>query len=80
MGDANNILELLIDIYHYKDDQTQTNREIISNLIKKIEQLIKNYLPDFDDEILLKVLAVIRFVARQQVARQSRIHDDDPSV
>lgn len=65
-SDAISILESLIDIYHYKDDQVQTDRDIISIGVKQVEHSIKNDLPDFDDEILVKVLAVLRFVARRR--------------
>jgi hypothetical protein len=65
-SDAISILESLIDIYYFKDTQVQTDRDIIFLGVKHIERSIKEDLPDFDDEILVKVLAVVRFVARRR--------------
>ena len=65
-SDAISILESLIDTYHYKDNQAQTDRDIISLGVKYIDESIKEDLSDIDNEILVKVLAVVGFVARRR--------------
>ena len=60
------ILESLIDIYYYKDDQIQTDKDIVSLGVRRVDDAIKKDLPDFDSEILVKVLSLLRFVAQRR--------------
>ncbi len=65
-SDAIRIIELLIDIYYFKDQQIDTKSQIITNGVNYIEDAIKNDLKNVNNEIIVKILGVIRFVAKRR--------------
>ncbi|NQU63072.1 MAG: hypothetical protein HQ517_02145 [SAR324 cluster bacterium] len=64
--DAIKIVEMLMDRYHFGDQQVNCDNEVILKGFHYVENAIKKDLPDVDTEILDKILGVIRFVARQR--------------
>ena len=65
-SDAIRIIELLIDIHHFKDQQMDTERQTITSGVKYIENAINNDLADINNETIVKILGVIRFVAKRR--------------
>ncbi len=65
-SDAIKIIELLIDIHHFKDQQIDTDSPIIAKGVNYIENAIRNDLKDVSYEIIVKILGVIRFVAKRR--------------
>ncbi len=65
-NDAIKIIESLIDIYHFNDQCSQKESPMILNGVKHLESSIKEDLNDVSNEVLVKVLGVIRFVARRR--------------
>lgn len=65
-SDAIRIIELLIDIHHFKDQQMDCNSQIIANGVYYIEDAIRKDLDNVNNEIIVKILGVIRFVARRR--------------
>lgn len=65
-SDAIRIIELLIDIYHFRDQQIEEESQIIVNGVNYIENSIREDLKDVSNEIIVKILGVIRFVARRR--------------
>ena len=65
-SDAIRIIELLIDMYHFKDNQIEVNNQIIANGVKYLDGIIREDLKDVDNEIIVKILGVIRFVANRR--------------
>ena len=65
-SDEIRIIELLIDIYHFNDSQIESDNQIISNGVKYLDHVIKEDLSDVSNEIIVKILGVIRFVARRR--------------
>ena len=65
-SDAIRIIELLIDIHHFKDQQMDTERQTITSGVNYIENVINNDLTDVNNETIVKILGVIRFVAKRR--------------
>ncbi len=65
-SDAIKILELLIDRYHFLDKIINTDDWLIISGLKCVENAIKQDLSNVEKEILIKILAVIRFVANRR--------------
>lgn len=65
-NDAIRILELLIDKYHFKDQKTDDEREIVKNGVTYVDGAIEGDLNKVNDEEITKVLGVIRFVAKRR--------------
>ncbi len=65
-SDAIRIIELLIDNYHFKDQKMDQEDPIIVNGVKHVEKAIREDLKNVENEKLVKVLGVIRFVARRR--------------
>jgi len=65
-SDAIRIIELLIDMYHFGDNQIDTDSKIIANGINYIEDIISKDLKGINNEIIVKILGVIRFVAKRR--------------
>ncbi|VAW42707.1 hypothetical protein MNBD_GAMMA01-804 [hydrothermal vent metagenome] len=64
--DAIRIIESLIDIYHFKDQCTNDESPLISYGVKRLEISINEDLNDVSNEVLVKILGVIRFVAKRR--------------
>jgi hypothetical protein len=60
------IIELLIDCYHFGDQQFDTDNELILNGVCFVDDAIKKDLIDIDKDVLVKILGVIRFVAKRR--------------
>ncbi len=65
-SDAIRIIELLIDKYHFKDQQMDREHQIIVNGVNYVDKSIREDLKDVGNEEIVKVLGVIRFVARRR--------------
>lgn len=65
-GNVIKILELLIDKYHFSDTKIETNDPMLISGFKSLDKAIEKDLPQIDRETLVKVLAVIRFVANRR--------------
>jgi hypothetical protein len=65
-NDAIRIIELLIDKYHFQDQNTDHEHQMIVNGVEYVEKSIKEDLKDVKNEQIVKVLGVIRFVARRR--------------
>ena len=65
-SDAIRIIELLIDKYHFQDQQVNQEYSIIVNGVNCIEESIREDMKDVDNEEIVKILGVIRFVARRR--------------
>ena len=65
-SDAIRIIELLIDIHHFKDQQIDADSHIIANGVDYVEGAIRKDLHEVSNEIIVKILGVIRFVARRR--------------
>lgn len=65
-SDAIAILELLIDIYHYQDVDVEVHSEIVAHGLKYLLDVIGEDLKDVDSETIVKLLGVIRFVAKRR--------------
>ncbi len=64
--DAIRIIESLIDMYHFNDQRTKEESPMILNGVKHLESSISEDLNDVSNEVLVKILGVIRFVARRR--------------
>ncbi|MBT4288786.1 MAG: hypothetical protein HOD92_15775 [Deltaproteobacteria bacterium] len=64
--DAIRIVELLIDRYYFKDPKIDSISEVILNGFNQVEKAITKNMPTIEPEILVKILGVIRFVARRR--------------
>jgi hypothetical protein len=65
-SDAIRIIELLIDKYHFQDQQMDQENQIIVDGVNYIDKSIREDLKDVGNEEIVKVLGVIRFVARRR--------------
>lgn len=65
-SDAIRIIELLIDKYHFKDQQMDQEHQIVVNGVNYVDKSIGEDLEDVGNEEIVKVLGVIRFVARRR--------------
>ncbi len=64
--DAIRMIELLMDQYYFKDLQLDQESPIVIEGFQYIDQCIKKDLKNRDNEKLVKVLGVIRFVAKRR--------------
>lgn len=65
-GEAIRIIELLIDKYHFQDQQLNQEDEIIVNGVNYVDESIIEDLKDLTNDKLVKVLGVIWFVAKRR--------------
>jgi hypothetical protein len=65
-SDAIRIIELLIDKYHFQDQQMDHEHQIVANGVNYVDKSIREDLKDVGTEEIVKVLGVIRFVARRR--------------
>ena len=65
-SDAIRIIELLIDKHHFGDQKKEAESRIIANGVNWVEDAINKDLQDVSNEIIVKILAVIWFVARRR--------------
>ena len=64
--EAIKIIELLIDQYHFHDQSMDGESQIIVNGVNFVEKAMREDLKDVANEKIVKVLGVIRFVARRR--------------
>jgi hypothetical protein len=65
-SDAIRIMELLIDKYHFRDQKIDHDYQIIMNGVNYVDKSIKEDLKDVEDQEIVKILGVIRFVAKRR--------------
>jgi len=65
-SDAIRIIEILMDIHHFGDQQIDADSQIIANGVHFVELSIREDLADVSNEVIIKILGVIRFVARRR--------------
>jgi hypothetical protein len=65
-NDAIRIVELLIDKYHFLDHEMNEQSPLILNGAYFVDKSINEDLSDVSKEIIVKVLGVIRFVAKRR--------------
>lgn len=65
-SDAIRIVELLIDKYHFRDETMDQEHQMVLNGVKYVDKSIGEDLKDVADEEIVKVLGVIRFVAKRR--------------
>ena len=65
-SDAIRIIELLINIYHFQVHQIEGESQIIVDGVNYIENSIREDLKDVNNEVIVKILGVIRFVAKRR--------------
>jgi hypothetical protein len=65
-SDAIRIIELLIDKYHFQDQQIDQEHQIVANGVNYVDKSVREDLKDVGTEEIVKVLGVIRFVARRR--------------
>lgn len=68
-GDAIRIIELLIDKYHFKDKPATEETKKISDGYEYLEDIVRRDLNELDDERIVKILGVIRFVAKRRTEK-----------
>jgi len=64
--EAIKILELLIDLYHFKEKSIGEESPLILNGVKHLESAINEDLNNVINEEIVKILGVIRFVAKRR--------------
>jgi hypothetical protein len=65
-SDAISIIEVLIDLHHFGDQQIITDRQLIANGVDYVEEAIRKDMHEVSNEIIVKILGVIRFVAKRR--------------
>ncbi|WP_321492788.1 hypothetical protein [uncultured Desulfobacter sp.] len=65
-NDAIAILEMLLDKYHFSDENIENKSPTLISGFNYIEKAIQKDLSDIDREILVKIIGVIRFVANRR--------------
>ena len=65
-SDAIKIIEMLIDKYHFQDQTVDDKDEIIMNGYNYVDKIIGKDLENVETAKIVKVLGVIRFVARRR--------------
>jgi hypothetical protein len=65
-NDAIRVVELLIDKYHFGDQKIETDNQIIASGVDFVDGAIIKDLHDVSKEIIIKILGVIRFVAKRR--------------
>lgn len=68
-SDAIGIIEILIDIYHFQDLQTTEQNPIIAEGLNFVQGAIREDFDGVSSETIVKVLGVIRFVAKRRTNR-----------
>jgi hypothetical protein len=68
LNDSNaiKIIELLIDKYHFQDMNLDQEPIFIFNGVQYVDEVIQEDLKDVKNEEIVKILGVIRFVARRR--------------
>lgn len=71
-SDAIKIIELLIDKYHFQDQKLDQENDVIANGVNYVDKSIMEDMKDVEIDEIVKVLGVIRFVARRrtQIGRE----------
>jgi hypothetical protein len=64
--DAIRIVELLIDRYHFQDQDTSEESQLIQDGVDRVHSAMVEDMAGVSHETLVKVLGVIRFVARRR--------------
>jgi len=64
--DAIRIIELLMDRYHFEDQTIAEGSQLVKGGVEQVDNAIKEDLAGISRERLVKVLGVIRFVARRR--------------
>ncbi len=65
-SDAIRIIELLINIYHFNVQDIEGESQTVINGVGFIEGTIKEDLKDVNNDVIVKILGVIRFVAKRR--------------
>ncbi|MCK4679353.1 MAG: hypothetical protein KAT48_14560 [Bacteroidales bacterium] len=65
-SDAIRIIELLIDTHYFRDQQVDTDIQLIANGVNYVKEAIRKDLHDVSNEVIVKILGVIRFVAKRR--------------
>ena len=65
-SDAIKIIELLIDMHHFGDQKIDTDSQIIANGVDYVEAAIRKDMHEVSNEKIVKILGVIRFVAKRR--------------
>ena len=65
-NDAIRIVELLINIHHFQEHQIEGESQLVVNGVHFIENTIREDLKDVNNEVIVKILGVIRFVAKRR--------------
>lgn len=65
-GAALNVIERLLDMYHFRDPDVSIAEEAISKGFDMVDQAIEEDLSEIDDETIIRVLGVIYFVAKRR--------------
>ena len=65
-SDAIKIIELLIDKYHFQDQKMDEENELIANGVNYVEKAIIEDLQKVGNDKIVKILGVIRFVAKRR--------------
>jgi hypothetical protein len=65
-NDAIKIIELLIDKYYFQDQQMDQEHQMVVNGVSYVDKAIKEDLNDIQNDEIVKVLGVIRFVAKRR--------------
>jgi len=65
-NDAIRIIELLIDKYHFQDQQMDQENQMIVDGVHYVEKSMREDLKDVENEEIVKILGIIRFVAKRR--------------
>ena len=65
-SDAIRIIESLIDKYHFQEHQMDQAHQVIANGVDYVDKSIREDLKDVENEVIVRILGVIRFVARRR--------------
>ena len=65
-SDAIRIVELLIDKHHFGDQKIDSDSRMITDGVNYVEDAITQDLHDVSNDIIVRVLGVIRFVAKRR--------------
>ncbi len=65
-SDAVRVIEALIDLHYFKDYQQSCDSPIIADAVAYVEKAIEDDLQEISNQIIVKILGVIRFVAKRR--------------
>lgn len=65
-ADAIRIIELLMDKYHFKDDNEVNEKQLIKEGFVYLNEVVVDDLSDIENDVLVKILGVIWFVAKRR--------------